>query len=145
MRVLLILVLVIGLSGTGYAEKNHSHMMGDKDMKMMMSNDKVSIYSLSDMPMYGKATEFILDAYQFDFYPKEIKVKKGDRVRIFATSRDVKHGVYIGEFNINVPVKKGEVKIIEFIADKAGTFDILCSVYCGKGHRVMKAKLIVER
>ena len=37
-----------------------------------------------------------------------------------------------------------ETKKIEFIADKSGEFSILCSVYCGKGHHEMKAKLIVE-
>ncbi len=44
-----------------------------------------------------------------------------------------------------VIVKKGEVKIIEFPADKSGVFDIVCSVYCGEGHSGMKAKLIVEK
>lgn len=91
-----------------------------------------------------KIKEFNLEAYQFGFSPEVIEVKKGDIVKIFATSRDVTHGVYIKEYNINVPVKKGETKKIEFIADKKGEFYILCSVYCGKGHNVMKANLIVK-
>jgi heme/copper-type cytochrome/quinol oxidase subunit 2 len=30
-----------------------------------------------------------------------------------------------------------------FVARRAGTFEILCSEYCGLGHRDMKARLVV--
>jgi len=92
----------------------------------------------------SKIKEINLEAYQFGFSPDTITVKKDDIVKIYATSRDVNHGIYIKDYNINVPVEKGEVKKIEFIADKSGEFEILCSVYCGRGHHDMKAKLIVE-
>lgn len=90
-----------------------------------------------------KIKEFNLEAYQFGFSPEVIEVKKGDIVKIIATPRDVTRGVYLKEYNINVPVEKGKTKKIEFIADKTGEFNILCSVYCGKGHHAMKAKLVV--
>ncbi len=85
------------------------------------------------------------EAYQWGFLPETVIVKKGDFVRLRAVSRDVTHGIYIKEYGINTSVKKGEVKIIEFPADKSGVFDIVCSVYCGEGHSGMKAKLIVEK
>ena len=93
----------------------------------------------------SKIREIKLDAYQFGFSPAKIVVKKDDIVKIYASSRDVTHGFYIKEYGIDVPIKRGESKEIEFIADKAGEFDILCSVYCGRGHHDMKAKLIVEK
>lgn len=92
----------------------------------------------------SKVKEFDLEAYQFDFEPKTITVKKGDIVRLHVKSRDVPHGIYIKEYGINVPVTKEAAKKVEFIADKAGTFAILCSVYCGSGHQAMQGKLIVE-
>lgn len=92
----------------------------------------------------SKIKEINVEAFQFGFSPDPITVKKDDIVKIYATSRDVPHGLYIKEYNINVPVKKGEIKKIEFLADKAGEFDIRCSVYCGPGHGKMKAMLIVE-
>jgi len=88
--------------------------------------------------------EIKVEAFQFGFSPDTIRVKKDDIVKIYITSRDVSHGFYIKEYNINVTVQKGEVKRIEFLADKIGEFDILCSVYCGRGHSSMKARLIVE-
>jgi cytochrome c oxidase subunit 2 len=73
-----------------------------------------------------------------------VVVKKGDIVKLLITSRDVTHGVYIKEYGINVTITKQEAKKIEFFVNKAGKFDIVCSVYCGQGHSSMKGKLIVE-
>lgn len=92
----------------------------------------------------AKKKEFNLEAYQYGFEPEEIVVNKDDVVTILVSSRDVTHGVYIKDYGINVSVKKGETKKIELIAKETGEFPILCSVYCGKGHHSMKAKLIVK-
>ncbi|MBN2482833.1 MAG: YHS domain-containing protein [Candidatus Omnitrophica bacterium] len=92
----------------------------------------------------SKIKEIPFQAYRFGYEPQDIIVNKGDIVCLMATSRDVPHGVYIGEYGINATVKKGEVKKIEFVADKTGEFPVLCSIYCGRGHSQMKAKLIVD-
>jgi len=92
----------------------------------------------------SKIKEIDLIAYQFGFSPEEIVVQKDDIVKLSATSKDVPHGIYIKEYGVNATLEKGEVENIEFIADKAGEFDIICSIYCGKGHHSMKAKLIVK-
>lgn len=93
----------------------------------------------------SKIKEIKLEAFRFGFSPDPLVVKKGDIVRLAISSSDVTHGVYIKEYNINITVKKGEDKKIEFLADKEGVFDILCSVYCGPGHSGMKGKLIIEK
>ncbi|MFA5780285.1 MAG: cupredoxin domain-containing protein [Elusimicrobiota bacterium] len=99
----------------------------------------------SDPKKYiSKIKDINLEAYQYGFSPDPIVVKKEDIVRLTVTSRDVAHGVYIKEYGIKLVVKKGGAKKIEFLADKSGKFDILCSVYCGSGHSKMKGKLIVE-
>ncbi|PIS30146.1 hypothetical protein COT42_03665 [Candidatus Saganbacteria bacterium CG08_land_8_20_14_0_20_45_16] len=154
MRYLLSFLLVFGLVLTAVADEN-DHMMMDKNVIMdretmikglgMIKKGQPFVYSLDSYHLFGRAKEFNLTAYQFDFFPKEIKVKKGDRVRLFVASTDVKHGIFIKEYNINVAVEKESVKVIEFVADKPGEFEILCSVFCGLGHRNMKAKLIVQK
>jgi cytochrome c oxidase subunit 2 len=105
---------------------------------------------LSTIPKEPQIIAFIikeikLEAFQYGFSPDPVVVKKGDKVRLIITSRDVTHGVYIKEYKINVAIKKGETKIVEFVADKEGEFAIICSVYCGIGHFKMRGKLIVER
>ncbi len=94
--------------------------------------------------MGSEVKEINLEAYKFGYSPERIVVKKGEVVKLLATSRDVAHGVSIKEYGINEKVEKGKVNNIEFVADKTGEFDILCSVYCGAGHHSMKAKFIVE-
>ncbi len=93
----------------------------------------------------SKIKEVNLEAFQYGFSPDPQVVKKGDIVKLDIASRDVTHGVYIKEYDINVTVKKSEHKKIEFFADKEGNFDIVCSVYCGPGHSGMKGKLVVEK
>ncbi len=85
-----------------------------------------------------------LNASQFKFDPAKITINKGDIVQLLVTSKDVTHGIYIKAYKINIPIKKGEKKVIEFIANKSGIFTILCSVYCGSGHHKMKATLVVK-
>jgi len=92
----------------------------------------------------SKIKEINLEAYQFAYDPEEIVVKKGDIVRLFISSRDVTHGVYIKEYGVSAKAEKGKVKKVEFIAKESGKFPILCSVYCGRGHSQMQAVLIVE-
>ena len=92
----------------------------------------------------SRIKEIKLEAFRYGYSPDPIVVKKGDIVSLDITSRDVTHGVYIKEYGIDVTVSKGEHKKIDFFADKAGKFDIDCSVYCGTGHSGMEGKLIVE-
>ena len=88
--------------------------------------------------------EFTMTAKNFEFDPSVITVKKGEKVRLIITTTDHDHGIKIEGYDINQVLKKGETEIIEFTADKAGTFEFKCSVYCGKGHRKMRGKLVVE-
>jgi len=88
--------------------------------------------------------EFTMTAKSFEFDPSVIKVKKGEKVRLFITATDRDHGIKIQGYDIDQVLKKGATETIEFTADKAGTFEFKCSVACGKGHRKMKGTLVVE-
>jgi cytochrome c oxidase subunit II len=88
--------------------------------------------------------EFTMTAKNYDFDPGVITVKKGEKVRLLITATDREHGIKIEGYDINQVLKKGVIETIEFTADKAGTFEFKCSVYCGLGHRKMKGKLVVE-
>jgi cytochrome c oxidase subunit 2 len=63
---------------------------------------------------------------------------------LIVTATDRRHGINIDGYDIDQTLKPGEPTTIEFTADKAGTFEFKCSVYCGMGHQKMKGKLIVE-
>ena len=87
---------------------------------------------------------FDVIASQFKFEPATISVAEGDTVRLRLRSADRTHGIGIKAFRVKALIPKvGETVTVEFVADRAGTFDITCSEYCGTGHRAMKGKLIV--
>ena len=75
---------------------------------------------------------------------KEIRVKKGDKVRVTFKNEEGFHDWVLDEFNVKTKqIGAGQEEVVEFTADKAGTFEYYCSV--GK-HRQngMFGKLIVE-
>jgi cytochrome c oxidase subunit II len=81
---------------------------------------------------------------KYEFSPGSLRVKKGERVRLIMAAVDHDHGFKLDDFDINQKVRKGTTAIVEFTADKTGTFQFRCSNVCGLGHRGMKGTLVVE-
>jgi len=87
-------------------------------------------------------------ARRFEFEPATIEVTEGERVRLLVRSADGPHGVEIKQFKVKKAVpraKPGDSPVtIEFVASTPGTFPILCSEYCGTGHKDMTGTLNVR-
>jgi len=84
-------------------------------------------------------------AKRFTFEPERIEVTEGDHVRLVITSADGVHGIGIKKFKAQKLVPRGgEAVTLDFVASAAGTFPIICSEYCGKGHDAMKGTLVVS-
>jgi cytochrome c oxidase subunit 2 len=81
---------------------------------------------------------------KYEFSPGSLRVKKGEQVRLVMTAVDHEHGFKLDDFNINKKIPQGTTVIVEFTADKAGTFQFRCSSVCGLGPRGMKGTLVVE-
>ena len=90
-----------------------------------------------------QTVEIKMIARQFDFAPKTITVRKGQRVKLSVTSEDVDHGIAIDEFNIDERVKANKTQVIEFTPTRTGRFKFYCSIFCGEGHPKMVGELIV--
>jgi len=94
-------------------------------------------------PMQG-VHEIQVTLRKYEFNPGSLHVKKGERVRLIMVAVDHDHGFKLDDFDINQKVRKGTTAIVEFTADKSGTFQFRCSNVCGLGHRGMKGTLVVE-
>lgn len=81
---------------------------------------------------------------KFFYVPNQIKVKKGDTVKIVFQNSGGMHNFVLDEFNIKgKTITTGETDSIEFIADKVGTFQYYCSV--GQHRKLgQQGTLIVE-
>ncbi|GIO65427.1 cupredoxin domain-containing protein [Paenibacillus sp. FSL M7-1455] len=88
----------------------------------------------------GGAQDIKVTATNFQFEPAEIRVKKGDKVKITLVNKEGAHGLEIPDFKVNLQ-KDGSA---EFTADKPGEHEFHCSVMCGAGHDNMVGKIIVE-
>jgi len=70
-----------------------------------------------------------------------LPAKKAVKLNLY--SPDVIHGLYIPAFRIKQDVVPGKNNFMWFIPNYNGTFEILCSAYCGLRHSFMEAKIRV--
>jgi cytochrome c oxidase subunit 2 len=83
-------------------------------------------------------------AKRFTFEPSRIEVTEGERIRLMVRSADGVHGLEIKKFKVNKAVPRGGKPVpIDFVASAPGTYEILCSEYCGDGHEAMTGTLVV--
>ena len=158
MASIIILLIVIGLIGVGggivYVRKNNK--------AVVQSPSPTPIATPSPSPLLSPSTEVMSDQesnikefsmtswYEMkdgkaatNFSLKEIKVKKGDTVRIKVTNTKGNHDFSLDEYGIKKPTPLDQEVVIEFKADKVGSFKYYCSMV---GHRMMgqEGTLIVE-
>ena len=81
---------------------------------------------------------------KYEFSPGSLHVKRGEQVKLVMVAADHDHGFKLVDYNIDRKIPKGTTVVVEFTADKAGTFQFRCSSVCGLGHRNMKGTLVVE-
>lgn len=80
---------------------------------------------------------------QWEYLPKEITVPVGAKVTFYVTSSDVQHGFKVQDTNVNFQVVPGQVSKLSTTFKKAGTYNYICTEYCGSGHAIMYGRVIV--
>jgi cytochrome c oxidase subunit 2 len=70
-----------------------------------------------------------------------LMVPVGRPVALDLTSRDVIHGFFIPAFRLKIDTVPGMTNHAWFIAERPGSHDIFCSVYCGVGHADMRSRV----
>lgn len=73
----------------------------------------------------------------------EMVVPVGETVQLDLQSRDVIHGFYVPAYRIKEDVVPGRENYLWFQPDTEGTFEVMCSSYCGERHSYMRANLRV--
>ena len=100
--------------------------------------------TLRDLPKDAVAVTATARQWSWEFTyangknsPK-LYVPAGKPVRVKLVSLDVLHGFYIPAFRVKRDVVPGMLNNQTwFVADKAGSYDLFCSSYCGTGHSAM--------
>jgi cytochrome c oxidase subunit 2 len=96
------------------------------------------------MPVYVTAKQWMWEfAYPAGPTSSDVLVVPVDRpVKLIMTSRDVIHSFYVAEFRIKQDVVPGRAVTAWFEAVEPGTFDVLCTQYCGTRHSLMRAQVV---
>ncbi|MEX2144846.1 MAG: plastocyanin/azurin family copper-binding protein [Candidatus Spechtbacterales bacterium] len=78
----------------------------------------------------GEVHEFVIYGGNYYYTVEEIRVKKGDTVKITFSSEEGFHDFVLDEFNVATQrYRPGEgEETVEFVADQAGEFEYYCSV-----------------
>lgn len=121
---ILVIIILLGIGGWFASGKNKAGTKSESNEKTQ-SNQEESI-KLSSAPSGA-------------YIPKEIKVKKGTKVKIEGDLETLVGGmdtVIIDEYNIRKLIAPGD-NLVEFVADKFGTFRIYCANGMGNGKLIV--------
>lgn len=90
----------------------------------------------------------VAQMWKFDFGQPpgkaEIRIPTGAEVTFYTTSKDVTHGFFVEQHDVNLMVLPGQIASATVRFDRPGTYHIICHEYCGPGHQAMLATIIVE-
>ncbi len=64
-------------------------------------------------------------------------------VKLVLTSRDVIHSFWVPEFRVKQDVIPGRFTTLWFEATEPGTYEIMCTEYCGMAHSAMRGLVVV--
>jgi cytochrome c oxidase subunit 2 len=138
---LVAIAAVLALSACGSKNNNDSASSSPSASPSASASSSASASASASAPAAGgKTDEITITATNFQYDKQEIKVHKGDTVKITLKNDSGNHGFQIKDYNVNI--KGGETAT--FVADKAGSFDYNCSIQCGSGHDNMTGTLTVE-
>lgn len=107
--------------------------------------------------MVNGVKEIHVKAFSYGYIPRQIRVDKGDKVRIFVTNIDRAAGItknpdvtmgftIYGPYGLrtNLSAPRGVTAVTEFTADIAGEYAIFCQHFCGPLHLEMRGSFFVD-
>jgi len=82
-------------------------------------------------------------ARNYDFGKFTLELEKGKPYRLVLAAKEMRHALVVHQLKLQNRIKVGEIKTIEFVPTKAGTFEMYCGEWCGIGHASMVGKIII--
>jgi len=104
----------------------------------------LAILALSLGAQEPQARVITISAKRFEFTPKEITLKAGERVTLRLSAEDRDHGFYQKELGIDLDLTPDHAAEVTITPRASGRFVAICDNFCGSGHGNMKMVIIVE-
>lgn len=91
-----------------------------------------------------QARVVIIAVTTWSFTPAMITAQKGEKVQLKLVGGEGIHSFAVPGLNMNVRIAAGETVIVDLPTDTAGTFEAMCRIPCGAGHKEMKATVVIS-
>ncbi|MGB2924300.1 MAG: cytochrome c oxidase subunit II [Limnothrix sp.] len=135
----------------------HNHGGGhnmDNMVAMGETNDSRMAIGIGKSPSEGDEAPIVVDVnglqYAWIFtYPEtgivsgDLHIPSGRRVQLNMQAADVIHAFWLPEFRIKQDVMPGQISKLSFVANREGTYPVICAELCGSYHGGMKTTMTV--
>ncbi|HEY9466464.1 MAG TPA: cupredoxin domain-containing protein [Vicinamibacterales bacterium] len=88
--------------------------------------------------------EFTLTARDYSFSPNRVEAQQDDLIKLTVQSADNAYGFTIDDYRVSKRVPAGGSTVIEFRADRAGTFAFYSNLSNDARHSQMRGQLVVR-
>ncbi|MGQ0711290.1 MAG: hypothetical protein ACT4NV_16270 [Rhodoferax sp.] len=90
--------------------------------------------------------DVLMTAGKWYYFPQSLKLDVGQPYRFRMMAVDIPHGASIafGDGSRMMRLPNGRVTEVALSFPRAGTYLMLCTLYCGEGHSLMQARIDVE-
>jgi len=130
----IVLILVVIFIVMAFMSKGNKGPNNNISQNVIKSDSATTLNNQTPVKEFSMTsfTEMVGGEPKPQFSLKEITVNKGDRVRIKITEISGNHNFNIDEFGVYTETPLNKESVVEFVADKSGSF----VYYCSKpGHR----------
>jgi nitrosocyanin len=142
--IILILIGIVAYAFTSGTPREDSYTIDQNVPNSTLDDVTVITTSTTTVTTPLSVKAFTVTGKNFAFSPSPLAVKKGDMVKITFQNTGGVHDFVLDEFNVKTSqIQDGKSVTVEFVADKAGSFEYYCSV---GNHRAMgmKGTLVVS-
>jgi cytochrome c oxidase subunit II len=88
--------------------------------------------------------EFTVTARDYSFSPNRVEVQQDDLIKLTVQSADNAYGFTIDDYRVSKRVPAGGSTVVEFRADRTGTFAFYSNLSNDSRHSKMSGQLIVR-
>lgn len=124
--VLIVIVLGLSLAACGNTQNNANNSGANDSSENAVSEDGIHTV--------------VIKGRNFEFDQEEYTVPVGEPVKLVYRDEQGAHGIYVE--GVKVRLRNKEETTVTFT--EPGTYEVICSIYCGPGHAKMKSVIVAQ-
>ncbi len=119
-------------------------LAGPAVVRLFAHPASVSAFSAPGQEEAPNRREFTVTARDYRFSPSRLEVTQDDLVKLTVQSQDVAYSLTIDEYRLSRRVPANGATVIEFRADRTGTFAFYSNMTNDARHAQMRGELVVR-